>query len=323
MGIFKSITKVLKKAAPIIGGTIGFAVGGPLGASIGSGIGSLAGGRSVEEALLNAGLSYGVGSFAKGAGFGPQGTSAGTYGASTGASNVANVSGPEIMSSVKTTAPVSQISSSIPTTASKAISSVFDFAKENPLLTAGGVGTLLAGSMEEQQPSSIKMQPYPVGKTRLGTGRIGNKLYNLDDPNERRQYFEDNRKRQGAEDIEPILQRRRLGGIADFKRLNNFELGLVRDRDDFTEEEKRMAIGILATRPKLSPRASFGDVPDGMMTGGEVKGPGTGTSDSVPARLSDGEFVVTAKAVRGAGGGDRDVGAARMYDMMSQLERVA
>ncbi len=60
-----------------------------------------------------------------------------------------------------------------------------------------------------------------------------------------------------------------------------------------------------------------------LNAGGEVEGPGTGTSDSVPARLSDGEFVVTAKAVRGAGGGDRNVGAARMYDMMSQLERVA
>ena len=60
-----------------------------------------------------------------------------------------------------------------------------------------------------------------------------------------------------------------------------------------------------------------------LNAGGEVKGPGTGTSDSVPARLSDGEFVVTADAVRGAGGGDRNVGAARMYDMMSQLERVA
>ena len=57
--------------------------------------------------------------------------------------------------------------------------------------------------------------------------------------------------------------------------------------------------------------------------GGEVKGPGTGTSDSVPARLSDGEFVLTAKAVRGAGGGDRNIGAARMYDMMSQLEGAA
>ena len=60
-----------------------------------------------------------------------------------------------------------------------------------------------------------------------------------------------------------------------------------------------------------------------FMSGGEVEGPGTGTSDSVPARLSDGEFVLTAKSVRGAGGGDRDLGAARMYDMMSKLERVA
>ena len=63
--------------------------------------------------------------------------------------------------------------------------------------------------------------------------------------------------------------------------------------------------------------AHGGDVHAG---GGEVDGPGTGTSDSVPARLSDGEFVLTAKAVRGAGGGDRDIGAARLYDMMSELE---
>jgi len=55
----------------------------------------------------------------------------------------------------------------------------------------------------------------------------------------------------------------------------------------------------------------------------EVEGPGTGTSDSVPARLSDGEFVMTAKAVRGAGDGDRDIGAARMYDMMAELEAQA
>ena len=29
---------------------------------------------------------------------------------------------------------------------------------------------------------------------------------------------------------------------------------------------------------------------------GEVEGPGTGVSDSIPARLSDGEFVFTKKA---------------------------
>ena len=56
--------------------------------------------------------------------------------------------------------------------------------------------------------------------------------------------------------------------------------------------------------------------------GGEVVGPGSGTSDSIPARLSDGEFVMTADAVRNAGNGDRNLGAARMYDMMSRFERM-
>jgi len=57
--------------------------------------------------------------------------------------------------------------------------------------------------------------------------------------------------------------------------------------------------------------------------GGELKGPGTGTSDSIPAMLSDGEFVMTAKAVRGAGGGDRREGARRMYEAMDKLEAQA
>ena len=58
-----------------------------------------------------------------------------------------------------------------------------------------------------------------------------------------------------------------------------------------------------------------------LQGGGEITGAGTGTSDSIPARLSDGEFVMTADAVRGAGNGSRDLGAARMYDLMSQFER--
>ena len=69
--------------------------------------------------------------------------------------------------------------------------------------------------------------------------------------------------------------------------------------------------------------------------GGMIDGPGTGISDSIPAtiyqnggpvqeaRLSDGEFVMTADAVRGAGNGNRNAGAARMYQMMNQLERAA
>ena len=57
MGIFKNITKTLKKAAPLIGSAIGMYFGGPVGASIGSGIGSLAAGKDAEEALKNAALA--------------------------------------------------------------------------------------------------------------------------------------------------------------------------------------------------------------------------------------------------------------------------
>jgi len=39
-----------------------------------------------------------------------------------------------------------------------------------------------------------------------------------------------------------------------------------------------------------------------MRDGGESAGPGTGTSDDIPAMLSDGEFVMTAAANNGAGG---------------------
>jgi hypothetical protein len=53
---------------------------------------------------------------------------------------------------------------------------------------------------------------------------------------------------------------------------------------------------------------------------GPINGPGTGTSDDIPAMLSDGEFVFTAKAVRNAGKGSRRKGAARMYKLMKMLE---
>jgi hypothetical protein len=56
---------------------------------------------------------------------------------------------------------------------------------------------------------------------------------------------------------------------------------------------------------------------------GAIDGPGTETSDSIPAMLSDGEFVMTAKAVRSAGGGSRREGAKRMYALMHKLERNA
>jgi hypothetical protein len=72
-----------------------------------------------------------------------------------------------------------------------------------------------------------------------------------------------------------------------------------------------------------------------FMQGGYIEGPGTGKSDSInsgiyqngmkvqEARLSDGEFVMTERAVRGLGKGDRGKGAAKMYEMMRKYEAMA
>jgi hypothetical protein len=256
MGIFKSVTKLLKKAAPVIGGAIGFGLGGgAFGAALGSGIGSLLGGGDTEDALKAAALG-GIAGYAGQKFFGPaQGVAEGAKAVTTPASYGFEAASTPTVSAVSTTPLASQ----------GIMSSLKDFATSPmgiaSIIGAGGLATL---GGEEEVDTTSKQPNYPEGRTRLGMGKIGDKFYNLDNEEERKQYFEDLRKSQKEEDN----------------------------------------VGIFAG-------------------GGEVNGPGTGTSDSVPARLSDGEFVLTAKAVRGAGGGDRDLGAARMYDMMSELERVA
>jgi hypothetical protein len=243
MGIFRNITKSLKKAAPMIGSAIGMYVGGPIGAAIGSGIGSLAAGRDTQEALTNAALAYGVGRLS-GYGEGFKKLPPGRELVGGGSTAIPSYGGGRIAEAM----PVTNKASSF-------------FTSPTGIATLG-LGALALGS-EEEKPKMGQRRPDPVGKSRLGVGLIGDKAYDLDDEEDRKRYFEDLRRQQG---VSPTQFR---------------------------------------------------------AAGGEVEGPGTGTSDSVPARLSDGEFVLTAKAVRGAGGGDRDLGAARMYDMMSKLERVA
>tara|TARA_S200002703_G_scaffold93140_1_gene80473 strand:+ start:812 stop:1846 length:1035 start_codon:yes stop_codon:yes gene_type:complete len=57
-----------------------------------------------------------------------------------------------------------------------------------------------------------------------------------------------------------------------------------------------------------------------MRAGGFIPIGAKEKADDVPARLSKNEFVMTADAVRGAGGGNINLGAKRMYDTMNKLE---
>ena len=95
-----------------------------------------------------------------------------------------------------------------------------------------------------------------------------------------------------------------------------------------------------AVMAKMNPPSNNGGI-RALMEGGSpefggiVKGPGTGTSDSIPgmiyqdgkpvqrAALANNEFVFTEKAVKGAGNGNIDKGIATMYDLMDKFEGMA
>lgn len=273
----------------LAGTAAGFYFGGPAGAALGSGIGSLAGGKSVNDALTNAALAYGVTNFVS-----PNLMS------SSAQASTSSVFGPTTMQ---------KSLYSVPTTTGTTAAPMFDTsAGVDPGLAAGDIGTeaassggigeffsnmdtgdyLLAGSLGlgaagalgllggPDEPEYGPRQPDPQGKA--WDVMFQGETYDLDDPTQKQAY----------------TQAKTEAQKPDFQ----YDLDAVR----FAEGG---AMGY--------------DVP----VRGEVSGPGTGTSDSVPARLSDGEFVLTAKAVRGAGGGDRDIGAARLYDMMAELEATA
>jgi len=98
---------------------------------------------------------------------------------------------------------------------------------------------------------------------------------------------------------------------------------------NLSNREQAYLMGAQALQGAMQPQQPM---MQGYAMGGYVEGPGTGRSDDIPATiyqngvpvqdaaLSDGEFVMTERAVRGAGGGDREAGAARFYAMMKRFE---
>lgn len=282
MGLFKSFKKML---API-GGVVGFALGGPMGAALGSGIGSLAGGGDIEDALLAGAMGYAGGSLAKGAGFGMgAGKGIGSLLPSYKGTSMLGIGSPVSKEALAQTIQGQVAEATGAATKDKGIFSMFDDMSMGTKLGLGAGALALAGGMfgeEEEEKGGSGMRETRPGEVK-GTlvGRSG-KRYDMDDPTDMKQYADELRELQDP--------------------------GYNYYNDPY--RPVRRSSGYIGL-------ADGGDVHAG---GGEVDGPGTGTSDSVPARLSDGEFVLTAKAVRGAGGGNRDVGAARLYDMMSELE---
>ncbi len=84
-----------------------------------------------------------------------------------------------------------------------------------------------------------------------------------------------------------------------------------------SEEEEDMLTSKLEQDEELSMLFDkIIDVAQEFAGSGPVEGPGSGVSDSIPARLSDGEFVFTAKAVE-------EIGADNLMAMMKDAEMKA
>jgi len=89
-----------------------------------------------------------------------------------------------------------------------------------------------------------------------------------------------------------------MDGVVDTSALSEEEEKVVDDAVEMFPELEAIIPKIVATE---------------FTEDGEVEGPGTGTSDSIPALLSDGEFVFTAKAVK-------NIGVDKLRKMMKDAE---
>ena len=106
----------------------------------------------------------------------------------------------------------------------------------------------------------------------------------------------------------------------------DYSTGKVRYYDPQTRDYSAITPQI----PQIYQAKDGGDIKNFPRKTGQIDGPGTEKSDDIPAMLSDGEFVMTAQAVRGLGalnGADKDdkleqrrKGAKMMYEMMDKFE---
>jgi hypothetical protein len=103
-----------------------------------------------------------------------------------------------------------------------------------------------------------------------------------------------------VDQLEIINSRRRAQGLPEFESIEDyFDFVSTTDDDDFYGGFPIMAAdGGIASLPHFAGGNMVENFP---RVGGQISGPGTERSDDIPAMLSDGEFVVNAKGLRGLG----------------------
>ncbi len=319
-GIFKKVKDTVKKIAPIAGAGIGFLIGGAAGAGIGSGIGSLIAGKSPKEALQAAALGYGIGSIAGTWGPFKQFAGKGMFGGKFAMGDKYNFLNKFIGPQEVVTADTSVAASGMDEVA------YLESKNVNPeVFTKGSKETKDLVTATMIKDIGAKEVAATGGKKLLGGNLAGNVLMagavaspvltylaakkeeeDFVPPDQMALnplYYQDPQAYQlSGQGVKPYYYR----DLQDYYGLPVEDL-----QTDFIRTSAKGGIIQLADgSEKYFPRKT-----------GEINGPGTGTSDDIPAMLSDGEFVFTAQAVENAGGGSRREGAKRMYEVMKNLEK--
>ena len=102
--------------------------------------------------------------------------------------------------------------------------------------------------------------------------------------------------------------------IPDMEEDTMEDLDVTVDTSMLTSQDEEVLEEAISMHPELLDIIPKMILATNEFTGdGEVEGPGTGTSDSIPARLSDGEFVFTAKSVK-------HLGVDKLRKMMAKAE---
>ena len=101
-----------------------------------------------------------------------------------------------------------------------------------------------------------------------------------------------------------------------------FQEAMKNENMTMPKKKPKKAKGGMMNIPMGKPRKNAGGITelDYRASGGFVPVGIKEKADDVPAMLSKNEFVMTADAVRAAGGGSIEKGAQRMYNQMKQLE---
>ena len=302
---FKNVKKVVKKVAPIVGGGIGFMIGGAAGAGIGAGIGGLVAGQSPEEAFNTAMLGYGIGSVA--ATWGPLSQYAGAGFGSSG--KMAMGDKYNVLKGMGFGAGADPVTTSQLYTGTDPVKIKAQNILSNP--DAFSIG-------EVQTANSIL---NPAGPSGLSKGLNTMALASIP-----LTYLDAKAQAEQMGDTDP-------SALNPFYYQNPEEFQIANVAGNpyyYPELQEQFGVPVEDLPTEFIRSAEGGTVKLANGTNryfprktGPINGPGTGKSDSIPAMLSDGEFVMTADAVRNAGGGDRRKGAKRMYDAMKNLERRA